>query len=221
MDIILFGPPGAGKGTQAAKLTEVLGIPQLSTGEMMRAERENETELGATFESFMSRGVLVPDELVLKMISQYLHGKEAQQGAIFDGYPRTERQAETLDRLLGELGRRVDAMLAIQVTLEQVLKRVTGRRVCQNCGEVYHLEHKPPPASGCCTACGTEAIAQRSDDKEGVARRRYEEYQSKTRPVREYYERQGVVRTVDGAGTMDQVFQRLMDATEEARRPGS
>lgn len=145
MDLLLFGPPGAGKGTQAKFLVKELGIPQLSTGDMMRAERASGSELGKKFDEYMSQGLLVPDSLVLELMEKVLSSEVAAKGAIFDGFPRTAPQAEALDAILAKLGRRIDRVVAIEVSLDIIIDRVTGRRVCKSCGQTYHLRYDPPP----------------------------------------------------------------------------
>ncbi len=204
MDIVLFGPPGAGKGTQAQRLASRLGIPQISTGDLMRAERKAGTELGRRFDEYMREGKLVPDELVGELLRQRLEQPDAKGGAIFDGYPRTVPQAELLERLLAERDRKVDVVVALEVPLEELVDRITGRRVCGSCGQVYHVRYNPPPPSGRCGRCGGELV-QRPDDTEEVVRTRYEEYRRKTEPVLQWYRERGLVREVNGVGSLDEV----------------
>ena len=204
MDIVLFGPPGAGKGTQAQRLSSRLGIPQISTGDLMRAERKAGTELGRRFDEYMREGKLVPDELVGELLRQRLEQPDATGGAIFDGYPRTVPQAELLERLLAERGRKVDVVVALEVPLEELVDRITGRRMCGSCGQVYHVRYNPPPPSGRCGRCGGELV-QRPDDTEEVVRTRYEEYRRKTEPVLQWYRERGLVREVNGVGSLDEV----------------
>ncbi len=208
MDVVLFGPPGAGKGTQAVRLAERLGVPQISTGDLMRAERKAGTDLGKRFDAYMSQGKLVPDELVAELLEARLDRPDAANGAIFDGYPRTVPQAEVLDRLLAARGRRLAAVIALQVPLEELVERITGRRVCGSCGQVYHLRYNPPPASGRCARCGGQLV-QRTDDTEAIVRARYEEYRGKTEPVLEWYRERGLVREVDGVGSLEEVAARI------------
>lgn len=214
MDLVLFGPPGAGKGTQAKFLVESLGIPQISTGDMMRAERASGSALGARFDRYMSAGELVPDELVLELMAKRLTEEDAKAGAIFDGYPRTVPQAQALDALLAGLGRRVQRVIALNVALDDVVERITGRRVCLDCGQTYHVRYSPPPESGACISCQGTRIVQRSDDNEQVVRHRYTEYKEKTAPLLDYYRKRGVVSEVDGRGGLDQVTQRIQQALE-------
>lgn len=204
MDLLLFGPPGAGKGTQAERLIEQLGIPQLSTGDMMRAERKSGSDLGKKFDEFMSAGKLVPDELVIEMMGKRLSQDDAQKGAIFDGFPRTQPQAEALDALLTGMGRKIHKVVVIDVPLEAIVERVTGRRVDPETGQTYHIRYNPPPSDA--------NVIQRSDDTEEVVAKRYEGYKAKTEPVLPYYEKQGVVAKVDGVGSLDEVTTRIKEA---------
>jgi adenylate kinase len=204
MDLVLFGPPGAGKGTQAERLVELLGVPQISTGDMMRAERKSGSDLGQKFDSFMSAGKLVPDELVLELIQKRLQREDAQKGAIFDGYPRTEPQAEALDQVLAKLGRKLAKVVLIDVPENDIVDRITGRRVDPASGQTYHLRYNPPPP-------GVE-VTQRKDDTEEVVRTRYEGYKKKTEPVLPYYEKRGLLAKVDGVGSLDEVTERIKGA---------
>ena len=204
MDLILFGPPGAGKGTQAARLVELLGVPQISTGDMMRAERKSDSELGKRFDEFMSKGALVPDEMVLELIEKRLSQSDAAGGAIFDGFPRTQPQAEALDSLLSKLGRKIAKLVVIEVPLDAIVERITGRRVDPSTGHVYHVRYNPPPA-------GVEVV-QRKDDTEEVVRTRDAGYKAKTEPVLPYYEERGLVARVNGVGELDEITERIKEA---------
>ncbi len=211
MDLILFGPPGAGKGTQAKRLVDDLKIPQISTGDMMRAERAAGTALGKQFDDFMSKGLLVPDELVLSLFGQRLSQPDAKNGAIFDGYPRTVAQAEALDALLTAQGRKIDVVVSMEVSLDEMIDRVVQRRTCEACGHIYHLRYNPPPANGQCGVCGGKLV-QRKDDTEEVVRKRNEEYLAKTAPILDHYKKQGVVKSVNGVGSLDEVTARIKGA---------
>jgi adenylate kinase len=208
MDIILFGPPGAGKGTQAKRLTESLKIPQISTGDMMRAERAQGTELGKKFDHYMSQGLLVPDALVLELFEKRLRQPDARNGAILDGYPRTVAQAKALDTLLALMGRRIDTVVSMEVSLDEMIDRVVLRRTCEGCGQIYHLRYNPPPSQDACGKCGGKLV-QRADDTEEVVRKRYQEYLEKTAPILEHYKAKGVVKTVDGLGPLEEVETRI------------
>ncbi len=215
MDLVLFGPPGAGKGTQAKRLVEKLGLPQISTGDIMRAERASGSELGQKFDAFMREGKLVPDELVAALIKKRLEADDAKNGAIFDGYPRTVPQAETLDGVLSGLGRRVDRVISLEVPLERLVERAVGRRVCEACGQTYHLTYNPPPSSGRCGNCGEDRLIQRKDDTEEVVRTRFEEYRAKTEPLLGYYGERGLVKSVNGVGSLDEVTERIEAVLDE------
>ena len=206
VDLVLFGPPGAGKGTQAKRLVETLRVPQISTGDIMRAERASGSELGQRFESFMSQGLLVPDELVLELIQHRLGQADAANGAIFDGYPRTVAQATSFDAMLGNLGRTIDKVISIEVPLEEMIERAVGRRIHEETGRIYHLRYDPPPPG----LAGN--LVQRKDDTEEVVRKRFTEYQDKTQPVLGYYLSRGLVAAVNGVGTLDEVTARIRAA---------
>jgi adenylate kinase len=211
VDVVLFGPPGAGKGTQAKRLVEQLRVPQISTGDMMRTERASGSELGQRFESFMSLGKLVPDALVLELVEQRLKQDDAKAGAIFDGYPRTVPQAESLDTMLERLERKIDVVVSIEVSLAEQIDRITGRRTCVACGQVYHVRYSPPPPGGRCGNCGGE-LGQRKDDLEEVIRKRHEEYLANTQPLLGYYGARKLVAVVDGIGSLDEVTARIQAA---------
>lgn len=212
MDLVLFGPPGAGKGTQAKRLVDMLGIPQISTGDLMRAERASGSELGKKFDSYMSEGKLVPDELVAELLARRIAEDDAKNGAIFDGYPRTVPQAKTLDATLDREDRAVDQVISLEVPLEEMIERAVGRRVCEACGQTYHLRYSPPPSSGKCGSCGEDRLIQRKDDTEEVVRTRYQEYKTKTEPLLGYFGERNLVTTIDGVGTLDEVTARIRKA---------
>jgi adenylate kinase len=203
VDLILFGPPGAGKGTQAKRLAVLLELPHISTGDLMRAERTAGTALGKRFEHFMSQGLLVPDELVLDLLDKRLGESDTAKGAIFDGYPRTAEQARALDRVLQKRGRKIHQLISIEVPLQEMIERAEGRRIHEATGRIYHLRSDPPPAEL------QGSLTQRVDDREEVVRKRFTEYQDKTQPVLEHYRKLGVVVAIDGVGTLDDVTARL------------
>lgn len=210
MDLILFGPPGAGKGTQAKLLVERLGVPQIATGDMMRAERASGSELGKQFDEYMNKGLLVPDELVLELFQKRLAQPDAANGAIFDGFPRTLAQAEALDATLAKLGRAIGRVVALEVPTDVIVERISGRRVCVSCGQTYHVRYSPPPPSGRCP-CGGE-IVQRKDDTEEKVRTRNSEYLQNTLSILRHYEPRGIVERVNGVGSVDEVAGRVLKA---------
>ncbi|MFO0711729.1 MAG: adenylate kinase [Sandaracinus sp.] len=213
MDLILFGPPGAGKGTQSKFLQDTLKVPQISTGDMMRAERKSGSELGQRFDSFMSKGLLVPDDLVIELLEKRLHQDDAKGGAIFDGFPRTVPQAVALDAMLAKSGRKIGKVLSLEVPESSIVDRISGRRVCLDCGQAYHVRYNPPPPSGRCGSCNSERVVQRSDDTEETVRTRNAAYLKDTLPILAHYRRyEGVVVAVDGMGEVDAITKRLLDA---------
>jgi adenylate kinase len=197
LNLILFGPPGAGKGTQAARLQSDFQLPFISTGDMLRGNVDEGTELGKQAEKYMKAGDLVPDELIVAMAAERLQEDDARDGFILDGFPRTIEQADALDQQLSELGRRVTAALLIDVPDEEVIRRLAGRRVCVKSGHNYHVEFDPPKHEGVCDQDGSRLI-QRDDDQADVIKNRLEIYHSKTKPLVEYYDEQGLMRRIDG-----------------------
>ncbi len=197
LDLILFGPPGAGKGTQAERLRGDFQLPFISTGEMLRTNVKDGTDLGRKAQEYMDAGDLVPDGLIVAMVADRLQQDDAQDGFILDGFPRTIEQAEALERQLSDLGRRVTAALLIDVPDEEVIRRLAGRRVCVKSGHNYHVEFDPPKHDGVCDQDGSRLI-QRDDDQDDVIRNRLRVYHEKTAPLIEYYDEQGLMRRIDG-----------------------
>lgn len=211
MILILLGAPGAGKGTQAKLLQEKLKIPQISTGDMLRAAKQAKTALGLEAESYMNAGKLVPDEVVIGLIRERLKSPDTTSGFILDGFPRTVAQAEALGQVLGELGRKLDAVLNLEVPEQELVERLTGRRTCPNCGAGYHLKFSPPKSDEICDRCGT-ALIQREDDRENTIRHRLKVYNEQTAPLVKYYEKSGQLKPSAGIGSTDEVFQRLLQS---------
>jgi len=214
MNIVFLGPPGAGKGTQAKILVEKYGIPQISTGDMLREHVSKGTELGIKAKEYMEKGQLVPDEIILGMVKERLSQDDAQKGFILDGFPRTVAQAEALDKLLEEMGKKIEYVLALIVPDEELVTRLTGRRTCKNCGMMYHIKFKPPKVEGKCDACGGE-LYQRADDNEETVRNRLKVYHEQTAPLIEYYKKKGVLFEVDGNKSIEEITQQLINILEK------
>lgn len=205
MDIILLGPPGAGKGTQAQRLVEHHGMLQLSTGDMLRETRKADTELGHKVADIMDSGGLVSDEIVSAMIDAKLADMSPETGAIFDGYPRTAAQADQLDDILARHGRKLDHVIELEVNEEALVERITGRFTCANCGAGYHDVFKQPATPGVCDKCGSTEFKRRPDDNEETVRKRMQEYRGKTAPILPGYEQRGIVSRVDGMASIEDV----------------
>lgn len=205
MNIILLGPPGAGKGTQAAKLVADRGMVQLSTGDMLRAAVKAGTPTGLKAKAIMDAGELVPDDVVSGIIGERLDQMTAGEGAIFDGYPRTAAQAEALDQLLADRGRKLDHVIELTVDEDALVERITGRYTCAKCGEGYHDKFKQPKVAGVCDVCGSTEFKRRPDDNEETVRTRMAEYRGKTAPIIPIYEARGILTRVDGMADIDQV----------------
>ena len=205
MNIILLGPPGAGKGTQAARLVEQHGMRQLSTGDMLRAAVKAETPVGLEAKAIMERGELVSDEIVSKLIDAELAAMGPEMGAIFDGYPRTAAQAGQLDAILAQHGRKLDHVIELEVDEDALVERITGRFTCASCGTGYHDVYKQPATAGTCDKCGGHEFKRRPDDNEETVRTRMTEYRAKTAPILPLYEARGIVARVDGMAHIDEV----------------
>lgn len=209
LNLILLGPPGAGKGTQAERLREDFGLPHISTGDMLRAQVVAGSELGLKAQRYMDAGELVPDEVIVGMIVQRVSDADAGDGFLLDGFPRNEIQADALAEALGGLERKLTAVLAIEVSDQEVVRRLAGRRVCvKNAGHIYHVELDPPKHEGICDQDGSRLI-QRDDDREETIRRRLEVYDRQTKPLIDYYARSGLLRRFDGRRSADEVHARI------------
>jgi len=209
MNIILLGPPGAGKGTQSERLVERHGMKQLSTGDMLRAAVKAETPVGLKAKAVMEAGELVSDEIVSDLIDDNLAALGSGTGAIFDGYPRTEAQAAILDGLLEKHGRALDHVIELAVDEDALVERITGRFSCANCGALYHDTANPPSKEGQCDACGSSEFKRRPDDNEETVRTRMQEYRAKTAPILPGYEARGIVTRVDGMAGIDEVSAQI------------
>lgn len=209
--VVLLGPPGAGKGTQAERLARATGALHVATGDMFRQAVREATPLGRLAKSFMDRGELVPDDVTVGLVRERLSQEDAAGGFILDGFPRTRPQAEALDRLLSELGRPLTAVLELAVPDDEVVRRLSGRRVCEACGRNYHVEFDPPARPGVCDACGGRLV-QRDDDREETVRRRLEVYRRDTLPLRDFYAGRGLLRSVPGTGRPEDVTRALLSA---------
>jgi adenylate kinase len=217
VNLLLMGPPGAGKGTQAVRLRDRLGILHVSAGDLLRDEVKRGTALGNLARDIMGRGGLVPDDLVARMIEERLAAADAGPGFVLDGFPRTLVQAEKLDEILDRIDRKLDRVLAIQVEEPELLRRLTGRRVCAGCGAGYHILSHPPRTDGVCDACGSE-LRQRPDDRDEVVRERLRVYWEQTRPLLDFYRERGLLADVDGDGSLEEVARRMSEALSAVRR---
>ncbi len=213
MNLVFLGPPGAGKGTQAKKLAQELGLVHISTGDLLRSAVKNQTPLGRKAKEYMDRGELVPDELIIALIEEVM---PEGGGVIFDGFPRTIAQAEALERMLERKGLHLDMVIFFDVDDDVVVERLSGRRVCPNCGAVYHIKYNPPKEDEICDRCGTRLI-QREDDREEVVRNRLAVYREQTAPLIEYYERKGILIKLDASKDIGEVYSELLRLVNEER----
>ena len=211
MNVILIGPPGVGKGTQAKFLVEAYNIPQISTGDMLRANVRESTPLGNEAKQFMNAGQLVPDSVILGMMKSRFNDSDCKSGYILDGFPRTIPQAEGLDNLLNNMGQQIDSVLVLEVNHEEIIKRLSSRRSCKECGAVYNLLFDPPVSAGKCDRCNG-ILYQRDDDRSVTIRQRLEVYSKQTSPLINFYTQKKLVETIDGAGKIDEVRKRMFTA---------
>lgn len=205
MKIIMLGAPGAGKGTQAKMIAEKYGLPHISTGDIFRANIKNGTELGKEAKEYMDKGLLVPDELTVRLLLDRVAQDDCKNGYVLDGFPRTIPQAEVLDEKLSELGEKVDYAINVDVPDENIVNRMSGRRACLSCGATYHIVSIPPKKEGFCDVCGSELVL-RDDDKPETVQNRLKVYHDQTQPLINFYEKKGVLRSVDGTLPMEEVF---------------
>jgi len=211
MNLIFLGPPGSGKGTQAKLLSEKLGVLHLSTGDILREAVREGTPLGREAKRYMEEGKLVPDEVVIGIVKEWLLSKGVERGVIYDGFPRTVAQAEALDRMMKELGQKIDWVIDIEVSEAEVLKRLSGRRTCKNCGAMYHLMFNPPRVDGICDKCGGE-LYQRDDDKEETIKSRLKVYREQTEPLKDYYKKLGIIKSIAGEGGIEEIQKKILEA---------
>ena len=209
MNLILLGPPGAGKGTQAAKIVEKYNIPHISTGDIFRANIKEGTELGKKAQEYMNKGELVPDELVVDLVVDRVQQDDCKNGYVLDGFPRTIPQAEALDKALAALGDKVDYAIDVNVPDENIVNRMGGRRACVGCGATYHLVYAPTKTEGICDVCGKELIL-RDDDKPETVQKRLNVYHEQTQPLIDYYTKAGILKTVDGTVDINDVFAAIV-----------
>ncbi|ACH37975.1 adenylate kinase [Citrifermentans bemidjiense Bem] len=211
MNLILLGPPGVGKGTQAKLLIDRFGIPQISTGDILRAAVKELTPMGAKAKGYMDSGALVPDEVVIGIVEERLAQADCQKGFILDGFPRTVPQADALGQVLSGMGKSIDHVVSLSVDKGELLKRLTGRRACANCGAGYHVDFAPSKVAGVCDACSGQLV-QREDDKEETILNRLAVYEAQTAPLIAYYQAAGLLRSVDGLGTVEGVQSGILAA---------
>ncbi len=205
MKIVMLGAPGAGKGTQAKMIAQKYGIPHISTGDIFRANIKDGTKLGMEAKQYMDQGLLVPDELTVRILLDRVSNEDCKDGYVLDGFPRTIPQAEVLDEALVKLGDKIDFAINVDVPDENIIKRMSGRRACPGCGATYHTEHIPPKTEGICDVCGA-ALVLRDDDRPETVKNRLEVYYAQTQPLIAFYTEKGVMRTVDGTVPMEDVF---------------
>lgn len=211
MNLILLGPPGAGKGTQAKRLSADLGIPQISTGDMLREAVKAGSPMGLKAKSYMDSGALVPDEVVVGIVEERIQQPDCSNGFMLDGFPRTIAQAEALSEMLDKRGLKLDSVVCLEADSAELIRRLSGRRTCKVCMAPYHVTFNPPKREGVCDKCGGE-LYQRDDDKEEAIKARLITYEKQTAPLIKYYEARGLLRRIDGLGPVDEVYTRIREA---------
>ncbi|HCR82189.1 adenylate kinase [Muricomes intestini] len=209
MKIVMLGAPGAGKGTQAKKIAEKYKVPHISTGDIFRANIKDQTELGQKAKTYMDQGLLVPDELVVDLVVDRVNQPDCDSGYILDGFPRTIPQAEALDKALEELGQRVDYAIDVEVPDENIVRRMSGRRACVDCGATYHMVYAPTKKEGVCDRCGGSLIL-RDDDKPETVKKRLDVYHEQTQPLIDYYKSAGILKEIDGTIDIEDVFSEIV-----------
>lgn len=218
MNIILLGAPGAGKGTQGKSISDRYKIPQISTGDILRANVRNKTVLGQKAKEYMDKGALVPDDLVVEMLVDRIKAEDCVNGSILDGFPRNINQADVLDSTLKAMGKKIDFVIGIEVDRKELVRRLSGRRVCRKCGASYHVIFSPPMNIGMCDSCSSE-IYQRDDDKEETIEARLKVYEAETFPLVEYYSSRGLYIKIDGIGTVDHITKSIVGEIEGLGNP--
>lgn len=213
MRLIIMGPPGAGKGSQATNIVDTYQIPHISTGDIFRAALKNETPLGQLAKSYMDRGELVPDSVTNDIVAERLQEQDCQKGFLLDGYPRNIPQAQAFDKMLERFGWKVNAVIEISGEHQELIRRIVGRRVCKNCGATFHMENKRPRVEGVCDNCEGELV-QRKDDSEETAKNRLDIYAAQTAPLLDYYTKRNLLVSIDGNQSFDKVFQDLKSALD-------
>jgi len=217
MRLVLLGAPGAGKGTQAKKLIEKYTIPQISTGDILRKAVADGTPLGKEAKGYMDSGQLVPDSVVIGMVKERLAQPDCEKGYILDGFPRNTSQAETLDGVLKDMNASLDVALSVDVDKDDLMKRLTGRRTCKACGQMYNVHFTPPAKEGVCDKCGKE-LYQRDDDKEETIKKRLDVYDAQTAPLIDYYSKKGILKSVKGEGSIDDIFNKIVSILDSAKK---
>ena len=216
MNLLIIGAPGTGKGTMSNLITSEYNIPHVSTGDMLRAAIANQTEVGLSAQKYMNEGKLVPDEVIHGVIVERLAADDIKSGFLLDGYPRSLNQAEDFQTIMDEVGMKVDLVINLEIDEEILKERITGRRICKNCGEIYHIKNKPTKVEGICDCCGHELSIKKDDTLESL-KTRLEEYHNTTKPVLDYYRGQGLVKDIDASQTVELVFAAVKAAIEEAK----
>ncbi len=217
MIVIFFGPPGAGKGTQASRISEVLEVPQIATGDIFRGKSKENSQLGRKVKGFMEKGQLIPDEIVNEVVRERISKRDCKKGFILDGYPRTIDQAIYLDKALKDMGKEITAVIYLEVNEDEIVKRLSYRRTCNKCGAIYHLIFNPPRVSKVCDRCGGK-LYQRKDDREEVIRERIGVYKEKTEPLLRFYHERGKLFKVNGNREIDDVAKEIMDILETVKK---